>query len=245
MNDPDGPNHRGAEAGPEPPKRLALTRELLLDGALQRMVAQTAPLMPLMTDEARARSLRDTLARRPDRGSGAWLFAYGSLIWNPTFRYDERRIARVEGWHRAFCLSTPAGRGTFDNPGLLLGLDRGGDCAGEAFHVAEDVLEEELTVLWRREMLSGSYIPDWVDLRDPDGNIFARGIAFTIDPACTNYAGMLPEDEKIRRLATAAGMLGSSAEYLFRTRDGLRALGIRDADLERMAERVEQFRTTT
>ena len=36
----------------------------------------------------------------------------------------------IQGWHRRFCLWMPAGRGTRDNPGLMLGLDRGGSCRG-------------------------------------------------------------------------------------------------------------------
>ena len=43
----------------------------------------------------------------------------------------------------------------------------------------------------------------------------------------------------MRRLATASGGLGSSAEYLFQTRDGLRSLGIRDDRIERLARQVE------
>ena len=51
-------------------------------------------------------------------------------------------------------LSTIAGRGSPDLPGLVLGLDRGGACTGAAFRIAEEGLEEELRLLWRREMLS-------------------------------------------------------------------------------------------
>ena len=45
--------------------------------------------------------------------------------------------------------------------------------------------------------------------------------------------------ELVRRLATAAGALGSSAEYLFNTRDGLRSLGIRDRWVEGLACEVQ------
>ena len=208
------------------------------------MVADYAPDMRILTDEERERSLNETLAAKPvdAQDDGAWLFAYGSLIWNPAILFDARRVARVEGWHRAFCLSTPHGRGTRDNPGLLLGLDRGGACTGCAFHVAAEHLRAELSVLWRREMLSGSYIPVWTPLLAEGGAVFGHGIAFTIDRTCANYAGEVAEGERLRRLATARGLLGSSADYLFKTRDGLRALGIADPDLERIAAEVERLR---
>ncbi len=84
--------------------------------------------MRILTDAERAASLQDTLAIKPR--DDVWLFGYGSLIWNPTVRYVERRVATVMGWHRTFCLATPAGRGSIENPGLVLGLDTDGDCTG-------------------------------------------------------------------------------------------------------------------
>ena len=105
-----------------------ITREALQDDALRRMVAAGAPDLHILSDAERAASLDATLAQRPRScdGDGVWLFAYGSLIWNPALHFDGRRLARVYGWHRSFCLSTQAGRGTPENPGLVLGLDRGG-----------------------------------------------------------------------------------------------------------------------
>ena len=215
-----------------------LTRERLLDGSLRRMLARSAPDLRLLTDAERAASLAAILDARPDRGSGAWLFCYGSLIWNPTIAFDERRVAVVQGWHRAFCLSTRAGRGDAKNPGLVLALDEGGSCTGLALHITEATLQEELRVVWAREMVAGAYRPRWLALHDSAGAVFGHGIAFTMDPASPSYAGDLTLAETVRRLATAAGELGSSAEYLFRTRDGLRGFGIRDETVESLSERV-------
>lgn len=220
-----------------------LTREVLASGMLQKLVAERSPGLRILTDDERERSLDDTLAARPagSGDDGTWLFAYGSLIWNPVIRFDSRRIATIEGWHRAFCLSTPHGRGSVENPGLLLGLDRGGHCVGCAFRIPAADAREELSLLWRREMLSGSYIPLWTPLRAEDDAVFGHGITFTIDRACANYAGDVGAAERARRLATARGLLGSSADYLFQTRDGLRALGIPDPDLEDIASEVEHL----
>lgn len=241
----EGPASDGSAPAPDAATRsvVALTREALRDGHLERMVAQAAPALRLLTEAERARSLRDVLARRPDRGEGVWLFGYGSLIWNPTVEVAERRPAVVHGWHRAFCLSIRAGRGSPDNPGLVLALDRGGACTGLGLRIPEATLEEELTLLWRREMLSGSYVPRWVRLRGAgpgaaDRRGFGWAIAFTMDRRSDSYAGALGEDEIVRRLATAHGMLGSAAEYLFRTRDGLHAHGLRDRRVEHLARRV-------
>ena len=217
----------------------AISRAMLEAGGIDRMIGDGIPGLVLLTEAERAASLAGLLARRPGPpGGGAWVFAYGSLIWNPAINYVERRFARVYGWHRSFCLSTLAGRGSPELPGLVLGLDRGGACTGAAFLVAEDAIAAELPLLWRREMLSGSYAPRWVAVRDERGTPYGHAIAFTIRRDGSWYAGDLTEAQVIRRLASARGALGSSADYLFRTRDGLRSLGIIDPRIERLAQEV-------
>ncbi len=221
---------------------MVLTRALIEQGGLLRMIAETSPTLPVLSDAERAASLAATLAQRPPGGDGVWLFAYGSLIWNPALDFVERRFARIHGWHRAFCLSTIAGRGTPDLPGLVLGLDRGGACTGAAFRVAEPDIETELALLWQREMLSGSYDPRWVPVRGLNGAQFAHAVAFTFRRDGPYYTPRMPRPDLVRRLATAAGALGSSADYLLRTRDGLRSLGIRDRWVESLAHEVERHR---
>ncbi len=228
--------------GPAPP-RPTLTRELLLDGRLADMIARAAPEVRVLTEAERRASLHAILAARPEHGSGIWLFAYGSLIWNPTIRLTAQLAARVHGWHRAFCLATRAGRGTPDNPGLLLGLRPGGECRGAVLRVPEDGLEHELDVLWRREMVTGSYTPRWLAAEEADGTALPPALAFTIEDTSHGYAGDLPEAEVVERLATAGGELGTCAEYLFRTTEGLRRMGIRDPALERIAALVQARQT--
>ncbi|MEP9354701.1 gamma-glutamylcyclotransferase [Xanthobacter sp. KR7-65] len=221
-------------------KTQQLTRELIEAGGIDALVRRDAPSLRVLTEAERAQSLRETLALRPD--GPVWLFAYGSLIWNPMIRTEECRTARIEGWHRAFCLSTMVGRGTCENPGLTLALDEGGSCTGVAFRIAEEELEPELALLWRREMLSGSYVPRWLDVHAPDGERFGSAIAFTTNRSSAQYAGGLPPEEVIRRLATAHGAIGSAAEYLFATCRGLEGHGIPDPVLEELAAAVERHR---
>jgi cation transport protein ChaC len=213
-----------------------LTRDLIEAGAIDDMVTRDAPTVRILSDAERRESLLRTLAAKPR--DDIWLFGYGSLIWNPTVHFVERRVARILGWHRAFCLSTPAGRGTLKNPGLVLGLEEGGHCDGVAFRISGDVAEAELAMLWKREMLSGAYVPRWLDLRDSRDDRFGCGITFTIDPACADYDGGLARESIVQRLATASGALGSSADYLFRTCEGLREHGINDNDLDQLCAEV-------
>lgn len=219
-------------------KQPVVTRALLEIGGMAAIYMQDAPGLRLLTEEERAESIASMLSTRPD--GDVWVFGYGSLIWNPAFKTVERRTARVEGWHRSFCMSIIAGRASPAAPGLMLGLDRGGHCLGSAFRVAEEDVTSELTLLWRREMLCrGAYIPKWLELIGEDGVAFGHAVAFTINPNGEKYAGSMPTDAAVGRLATASGGLGSCADYLFQTRDGLRAHGIPDPALERLASRVE------
>jgi cation transport protein ChaC len=123
---------------------------------------------------------------------------------------------------------------------LVLALDEGGSCEGVAYHIPENRLDSELELLWRREMVSGNYVPTWVPAHTRSGEVFAQAIAFVMNRESEVYAP-LSEPEVVRRLATAAGELGSCADYLFRTRNGLREIGASDAEIDRLAQKVEEF----
>jgi len=222
---------------PTPAGLPILTREILTSGSATTLVRQDEPGVRILPDAERRASLAEFMRIRP--AGDLWIFAYGSLVWNPALRIAERRVAQVRGWHRSFCLSIAVGRGTPDEPGLVLGLDRGGVCDGVACRIGEQDIASELPILWSREMLVGGYCPVWVDVISDDGVRFGTAIAFTIDRDHEHYAGALPQGEKIRRLATAEGSWGSSADYLFRTIGGLREHGIRDVEIERLGEMVD------
>lgn len=215
---------------------IKLDRKLLEEGVLDELLAKEAPGVTLLTEKERTDALRAFLAIKPD--GDVWLFGYGSLIWNPSIAYVESRIAAIDGWHRSFCLFTPAGRGTVEFPGLVLGLDCGGTCAGIAFRMDPQKLEDEFAMVWRREMLTGSYVPMWLPIHDSEGRQFGIAAAFTINHLGTSYAGGLERHAIIHRLATAAGFLGTAAEYLFQTCEALRSHGLADADLELLAAEV-------
>jgi cation transport protein ChaC len=229
---------------PAPPAGPGLTRELLLSGALPAMIAATNPEMHVLSDAERNASLEALLACRPERGDGLWVFAYGSLIWNPLIQFTDRLLAHVPGWRRSFCLSVKSGRGTPEAPGLMLGLiedqPEGPGCGGVVFRIPEAALALELDVLWRREMIAAGYTPRWVAIEDATGARFGQAIAFTINCDGPGYCDNLPEEEVVRRLATAHGRLGSGAEYLFRTQAGLAEMGIVDPFVARLAQLVDR-----
>jgi len=215
-----------------------LTRESIRDGSIRRMIEQQAGSDPirLLTDEEREASIRGTLEAHP-AGADVWVFAYGSLIWNPAMHVAERRDARLVGWHRRYCLWSTLGRGTPDCPGLMLGLEKGGSCRGAVYRIAAADVPSELDILWRREMISGSYVPRWTRAATSAGEV--RAIAFTINRDHPRYAGLLDDEQVAAAVAQAAGPLGTCREYLDNTVEHLRGMGIRDRRLERISRRVE------
>ncbi len=211
-----------------------LTRENILNGYVKKLFAEGDGTTPLLSDEEIDASCHDTLAGAPP--GDVWVFGYGSLIWNPTIHFSEKRVGHVTGYHRRFCLWTHLGRGNPDCPGLLLGLEHGGSCSGLAFRIPADQAEHECRVIWHREMISGSYVPRWVDVRTDTGDV--RAIAFIINHEHMRYAGRLSDEEVADAIANAEGSLGNCADYLINTAEHLEDLGVLDTPLRHLRDEV-------
>ncbi len=214
---------------------MILTRESLRTGFLQQLVARGGDSIKFLSEEELAETRRRVLLEH-EPGQDLWLFAYGSLIWNPAFHFVAREPARLAGYHRRFCLWTHLGRGSKECPGLILGLDRGGSCRGVAFRIAHPKIETELEIVWRREMLSAAYRPTWVKLQTASGP--CQALTFVINRKHERYAGRLEDDAVADAIANAEGPLGTCAEYLFNTTEHLAELGIADPNLKRLCDEV-------
>ena len=165
-----------------------------------------------------------------------WVFAFGSILWKRRFDVVEERPAAIRGWHRAFCIGLDRRyRGNPAAPGLMLSLDRGGQCRGKVLRMPETGRAATLEDLLRHEP---PIPPVWVRAKTPDGEVHA--IAFATPRNHSIYYGGLSEAEKADKLASAVGMLGSMAEYLRNTVLHLEAMGIRDAYLWRMQALVAE-----
>lgn len=172
-----------------------------------------------------------------------WVFGYGSLIWNPGFPVAERALARVAGWRRGFCMASVHHRGTPERPGLVLALDAapGAHCDGVAFRVAAGAEAATRQALRERELISSAYLERALPVALADGRR-ATALVFVIDPAHAQYRGALAPEEQARIIAGAEGRRGRNDEYLWNTAAHLAALGIADADLDWLADRVRALR---
>jgi glutathione-specific gamma-glutamylcyclotransferase len=196
------------------------------------------PGMQLQTDADYAGWVDQMVRTNPRPGQPITLFAYGSLIWKPEFEHVDAASATAHGWHRSFCLQMPRFRGTPDAPGLMMVLDRGGQCRGVMYTLPEADPEAQLDRLFRREFTFKpiNNIPRWVRVVTDDGPKTA--LAFVVNRASPLYAGRLPLDQVAAVLAKACGHWGTGAEYLMNTVAHLQASGIHDRRLWQLQDLV-------
>jgi glutathione-specific gamma-glutamylcyclotransferase len=220
------------------PDHVARVHRVVLD-------AGPAPGVQQQTDADYAQWVDRILRDHPAPGSSMQLFAYGSLIWKPEIEHQGERPAVAQGWHRAFCLRTHRFRGTPDQPGLMMALDRGGQCRGVVLELPPEDPATQLDRLFRREFTVKpiNSMPRWLKVQTSDGPM--RALGFVMNRASPYYAGRLPPEEVAQTLARACGHWGTGAEYLLNTVTQLDTRGIRDAGLWRLqalvADEIERM----
>ncbi|MFD1344632.1 gamma-glutamylcyclotransferase [Litorisediminicola beolgyonensis] len=171
-----------------------------------------------------------------------WVFGYASLLWNPGFDVVETRKARLQGYRRSFCMRSIHHRGTPEEPGLVMALDPDETtcCDGLALAAPDAQQDEVLAYLRDRELISSAYLERLVPLT-LEGGEEITALAYVIDPDHVQYCGGLPLEEQAQIIARAVGGRGPNTEYLLNTVDHLETLGVRDADLSWLAERVRNL----
>jgi cation transport protein ChaC len=171
--------------------------------------------------------------------SDLWMFAYGSLMWDPGFPYCEAVPASLHGHHRSFCVYSHGHRGTPERPGLVLGLDRGGTCKGIAYRVPAIDVPAALHNLWDREMQSRIYRLKELELHLPFGQ--AKGLAFVVDRSHRHYTGCLSLADTARLIHQGVGRRGTARQYLENTVRELERLGVVDRSLHRLEREVRML----
>lgn len=168
-----------------------------------------------------------------------WVFGYGSLMWEPGFAWDERVLARLDGWHRSFCMHSIHHRGTTERPGLVLALDaaEGAACNGVAYAVAPDRADQTLGYLRERELISSAYLETTLAIALADGRA-VDAVTYVIDPDHVQYCGGLAREDQARIIAAATGGRGPNRDYLWNTAEHLAELGIADPELDWLSRRV-------
>jgi cation transport protein ChaC len=169
-----------------------------------------------------------------------WVFGYGSLMWRPGFPFLEARPARLYGAHRALCVYSFFHRGSETEPGLVLGLDRGGSCRGMAFRVAGENGDSVMAYLRERELVTNVYREATCPVRLDDGHgAVVPAVAYLVDRHHRQYAGILSSELTLEIVRHGHGHSGANRDYVLDTARHLAGMHIRDARLEWLAARLE------
>jgi cation transport protein ChaC len=173
-------------------------------------------------------------------GADLWVFAYGSLMWRPGFEFLERRDARLVGAHRALCVFSFVHRGTPEKPGLVLGLDRGGNCRGIAYRVAGEKRSDTIAYLRAREQVTFVYRESWRSVwLDGDPQQSVHALCYMVDRGHRQYAGRLTLERQLHFVRQGHGRSGNNRDYVLAAVKEIEAQGYRDEALHLLAERLK------
>jgi glutathione-specific gamma-glutamylcyclotransferase len=169
-----------------------------------------------------------------------WIFAYGSLMWDPAFHFAEVRRGRVEGYARRFILKDTFGaRGTPETPGLMAALDEGPGCEGLVFRIAGSQAEHESGYLWRRELIAYAYKPAFAKVATDFGEVEA--LTVIADRDSEYICPGLTRDEQVRYIATGAGFLGTSLQYIENIAGHFAALEVEDSEVAELLDEARAY----
>jgi cation transport protein ChaC len=215
------------------PRAAALAlRQRLADKDFLALVRDAASAgVGIRTQDDLEATLHEILARHAP-GRDLHVFAYGSLMWNPALAHSASFKARLHGWHRCYCIRSLFGRGTPEHPGLMLALERGGSCNGMLLRIAAEQVNEQIALLWRREMPWGAYEARWVTAWS--GEVQVRAVTFVVDRRHERYVKGLPATDTARLIDSGQGGLGSSRAYFDATIRKMKELGIEDRRMNQL-----------
>ena len=171
--------------------------------------------------------------------SDLWVFGYGSLMWRPGFKHDETVPARLTGYHRSLCVYSYVHRGTPEQPGLVLGLDRGGSCRGIAFRVPGQYKNEVIEYLRAREQVTMVYREVNIPILLENSNKHrVTALCYLVDRKHVQYAGVLPKEKQLELINQSSGQSGPNPEYVINTNSHLEKLGIKDHHLQWLSDQL-------
>ncbi len=186
-------------------RAMTLSRRDLEEGRMREVYVEALAEGHALTDEQLSASLTATLHAKP-KGAGWWVFAYGSLLWNPLFPFAESRRASVHGLHRRFCLWSLASRGKPTAPGLVLGARSRRLVPRRRLPAAGTLRDRRAAPAVAPRDGDGAYAPRWLHVDCEDRPLVALG--FVVKRDHSQYTGKLTIDEQAEVIAHACGAFG-------------------------------------
>lgn len=213
------------------PQQESFFRDMSIAKIRANIEARGGDLSFIMPEKDREACRRRTLQGRHD--ADLWVFAYGSLIWDPAIDFTEVRRAYAPTVARRFILrDTGGGRGDPDKPGIMAALDHGAGCHGALFCIAKDQIESETYRLWIRERIGRAYIPAFIPVDTEHGPVTA--LTFLADHEADMIYPNLSHADQVKFCATGTGFFGSSMEYVENLSTHFATFGIDDPAVTRL-----------
>ncbi|ESO04621.1 hypothetical protein HELRODRAFT_78720, partial [Helobdella robusta] len=170
----------------------------------------------------RKRPVISDLVNRED----LWVFGYGSLIWNPGFKYCENRIGYIDGFSRKLYQGNVTHRGRPGLPGRVATLleDQDSRVWGRSFHVV-GLNEVRLCLehLGLRECILGGYDIEFVEFHTSSRTLLnekksqsskpLEALVFIALPSNHLYLGPGTCDEMARCIFQNEGASGCNLDY--------------------------------
>ncbi|MED6207248.1 Gamma-glutamylcyclotransferase 2-1 [Stylosanthes scabra] len=176
-----------------------------------------------------------------------WVFAYGSLVWNPGFEFDEKIVGYIKDYRRVFDLACIDHRGTPESPARTCTLEEkeGAICWGAVYCVKGGPEKEKLAMqyLERRECeYDQKTLVNFYKEGETQPTLTGV-IVFTSTPDKVNnkyYLGPAPLEDMARQIATAFGPCGNNRDYLFLLEKAMYDIGHEDDYVIELANEVRK-----
>jgi cation transport regulator ChaC len=169
-----------------------------------------------------------------------WIFGYGSLIWRPSFLFEERQPGTIEGFVRRFWQGSTDHRGVPDAPGRVVTLVPEADarCWGVAYRLPIGGREAAFSQLDFREQ--GGYERAEVQVQLHPAAERVPAVVYLATPENPNYLGPASLTEIAEQVRRSSGPSGANTEYVLRLRAFLREVGADEPHVFELARLVEQ-----
>ena len=159
-------------------------------------------------------------------------------MWRPGFEFVSAKPAKLAGYHRRLAVFSNHYRGTDEKPGLVVGLDVGGECFGLIYEIAPSRWEDVIDYVRKRELLGDVYDERQLNFTILETGETVAAITYVVRHQSKQYVPVMTVEELLPYINQGHGTMGSCKDYVANTITHLRQLNIHDSELERFAPYV-------
>jgi cation transport protein ChaC len=170
-----------------------------------------------------------------------FIFGYGSIIWdNKDVEPLDIIDAKLIGARRSFNKKSNVSRGTKSKPGLVLGLEYGGECQGKVIVIKEEYYSKILKREGGYEPINSSISKNIKVININNDEEIENCIVFFPNPKGPNFVS---SDVDLKQKADIIlkgekGKRSDSKDYLSEIRKYLKEEGIIDNEIEKLYKLV-------